>query len=424
MKKITNIILLANLSLLADMTQLQNLYDAGSYEEVISHAKSLTREYSNPQLHRLWAKSAQALGKKDEAMSAYERVAILDESDSESRVALVKVYRETDRESLAKEISQELTNYQLTPEQRRALKMLRSTTTSSVKAKAALSMGYDSNINVNPGSAALDDYYGTTGSEGEISTMFGRFTGGVSYVNELDEKGGWYAGADLKAYYQNNLDADYYNLFLGSVELGVGYAGSAYTLYLPVDYDRINYLDKSLLSQYRFDPRVNISVSNDLILNINARYSKRDYIESVDEARNDTAMGAGFGFYYLFDKNFIFCNVKYESYEADEESVVKYVNKDMLTASIGINYNIASWLVSRLDFRFRTGSYDDDISSATQTSTAQRSDEYSQVELKFSHYFMDNFEVYISDRYATNSSNYVPAEYSKNIVMLGLGMNY
>ena len=420
MKKITNIILLANLSLFADMTQLQNLYDAGNYEEAITHAKSLTTEYSNPVLHRLWAKSAQALGRSEEAMSAYERVAILDESDADSRVALVQIYKDSERDALAKEKSKELQNYQLTPQQRTALGMLKEKSIHSVKAKGVLSFGYDSNINVNPGSTVLDDYYANTGNTDEISTLFGRFVGAVSYVNELEEKGGWYAGADLRAYYQNNIDADYYNIFLGSVEVGVGYAGDGYTIYLPINYDRVNYLDKSLFSQYRVDPRVNISVSSDFILNLNFRYSKRDYIESVDEARNDASMGAGFGLYYLFDKDFVYFNAKYETFEADELSDVTYVDKDMLTASIGINYNVASWLVSRLDYRFRRGSYDDDI----ETTAEARSDDYSQVELKLSHYFMDNYELYLSDRYATNSSNHIPAEYSKNIVMLGIGMNY
>ena len=420
MKKITTLILLANISLLADITQLQSLYYAGSYEETITHAKSLTSEYSNPALHRLWAQSAEALGREDEAMSAYERAAILDKSDTESRVALIKIYKSSGRDSLANETSKELKNYQLSLKQRNSLAKLKSTRQDSIKAKAAISIGYDSNINVNPGSSALDDYYGTTGSTDELSTLFGRFVGGVSYMHDLEDKGDWYVSASLRAYYQNNFDEDFYNLFLGSLEVGAGYAGDGYTVYVPLNYDTVNYLDKDLLSQYRVDPRMNLLISSNFIVNLNLRYAKRDYTDTVDEARNDSTMGVGFGLYYLFDKDFVYFNAKYEMYEADDSSAVKFIDKDMMTASLGVNYNLTPWLVSRLDYRYRSGSYDDDI----DTKAEARSDTYSQVEIKFSHYFMDNFEVYISDRYATNSSNYVPAEYSKNIVMLGLGMNY
>lgn len=408
----------------ASYQKAQEYYTNQDYSNAIKEAKISFDEYSNPNLHLVWAKSAEALGNTQEAMNAYERVTLLDVNNIESRIALVKIYEKTQRDDLARDMSKELQNYQLTPEQRSSLDLLKGTNINSIKAKATLGVGYDSNINVNPGGSALDDYYGTIGNDGTIDTLFSRLTGSLTYINELESKGGLYVKGDARIYYQNNSDAHYYDMLMGSLEAGVGYAGDDYTLYLPLVYDRMKYLDRDLLQIVRIDPRVNVTLTNEYILNLNARYAKRTYIDSVDKNRDDSTVGVGAGLYYLFDKNFAYANIKYEKFSAANNSVLKFVDKSMFTASFGVNYNLTSWLVTRVDYRYRMGSYDDNIGTFLTPNKSKRSDDYNQIEIKLSHYFMENFEAYISDRYSKNSSNYAPAEYNKNVIIFGLGLNY
>ena len=89
------LIILTLLSILAnaDYEIANKYYDAKKYQKAIDELKSSTVEYSNPKLHLLWAKSAEMLGNKKEAMSAYERVNILDSNATESRIALLKIYK-------------------------------------------------------------------------------------------------------------------------------------------------------------------------------------------------------------------------------------------------------------------------------------------------------------------------------------------
>jgi len=420
------IILLITLSSLAfaSYENSEQFYKNGEYQKAINEAKSSFSEYSNPKLHLLWAKSAEALGHTGEAMSAYERVVMLDESDTESRVALVKIYKKSSRDDLAKEMSKELQNYQLTPAQRSSLDLLQGGSIDSFKAKATLGVGYDSNINVSATGSDLDGYYQTTGISGEKSTLFSRLNGSLSYINELQEKGGWYVRGDARIYYQNNSDAHFYDMFVGSLEAGVGYAEDGYTLYMPIGYDRVNYLDVDLLSQVRVAPKVNITLNKNYILNINAKYASRSYSKEVYKGMGDTSYGVGAGFYYLFDKNYAYMTANYASYSSSQTIHNAYIDKNMLTLSLGVNYTLSSWLVARLDYRYRKGSYDETIAINNPTETTDRADDYNQIELKLSHYFADNYELFISDRYAKNSSNYVPAEYKKNILMFGISANY
>jgi uncharacterized protein (DUF1330 family) len=421
-----NIIILSTLAVLANASyeKAQEFYDAKEYANAIKEAKASTDEYSNPKLHLVWAKSEEALGNTKQAMSAYERVAILNQNDTDSRLKLVEIYNKTGRNSLARDMSKSLASYQLTPAQRSSLELLKSKDISSFKAKATFSVGHDSNINVSATSSALDDYTNSIGNEGEKSTLFARFNGSLSYINELDEKGGWYFRGDLKAYYQNNSDAHYYDMAVLGAEMGLGYAGNGYTLYLPVGYARVNYLDVDLLDQVSIAPKINISLSKKIILNCNVKYSSRTYNEAQYVGMGDSSFGVGGGLYYLFGKNFAYTNVLLENFSSSESVHSLYLDKQMLTASLGLNYNLTEWLVSRIDYKYRYGNYDDTSNPSDATSTTTRSDNYNQFELKLSHFFGEHYELFVSDRYINNSSNYVPSEYTKNIAMFGISANY
>jgi len=415
------IVLLTALTVLASANyeKAKEFYDKKEYQKAIEEAKTSTDEYSNPKLHLIWAESEEALGHQKQAMSAYERVVMLDENDVDSKVKLIQIYNTTGRKILANEISVSLKNYQLTPEQRSSLELLEKKSISTIKAKASLSIGHDSNINVSAATEDLNTYYNSIGLVGEQATLFARFNGSASYINDFDTKGGWYARGDMKIYYQSNFDASKYNMFIGSAEAGLGYAGNGYSLYLPVGYDRVYYLDTDMLSQVKVLPKIDMTLSKNFILNLNARYAVKTYNDILYTRMNDSSVGAGGGLYYLFDKNFAYMNVMYENFTATDSLSFKYIDKTALTTSLGVNYNIADIVTARLDYRYRKADYSDVIRSGSK-----RSDDYHQVELKLSHYFGKHYELFISDRYIKNASNYVPAKYSKNIAMFGLSANY
>jgi len=407
----------------ASYTTTKKYFDAKEYKQAVKEAKASTDDYSDARLHLLWAKSEDKLGNTKDAMSAYERVCILDENNVEAKLALYNIYKDTQRDALAKELSKDLLHYDLTPAQRSSLELLKGESLSSLKAKATLSIGHDSNINVSAKASVLDDYYGGING-GEESSMFARFNGSVSYINDLEQKGQWYVRGDLKVYYQDNFDAHFYDMLIVGAEAGLGYAGGNYTIYIPFGYSRINYLDVDLLSQVKIQPKINITLSKNFILNLNAKYARRDYQEQRYARMDDDSVAGGAGLYYLFGKNFAYAKFLYEDFSSRASNPFLFIDKNLFTASMGVNYNVKEFFTARLDYRYRLADYDDSSNPKDSSVTSKRSDDYNQVELKLSHYFKDNFSVYISDRYAKNSSNYAPGEYDKNIAMFGINANY
>lgn len=398
--------------LFSSVQKAQEFYNNSKYQEAIKEAKSSTDEYGNPILHLIWADSANELKYQNEAMSAYERVLILQEDNVKARKSLLKLYKETSRDKLALSMIKEF-KHQFSEED------LKSVSQSSIKSSISIDSGYDSNININPGGEILDNYYGSTGNIDTISTTFIRFNSDISYTDSLFDSENFYFKTGLNIYHQHNFEDSYYNISLAKIELGGGYVDNDYNFYLPISYTRINYLDRDLLEQYSFSPRANIFLAKDLMLTVNSDYTKRSYIEDYDKNRDDVIMSLGTALYYRFDKNFLFGGLKYENISEDLTTPAKFIDRDTFAMYAGVNYSINDWLIGKLTYKVRFSEYEDVIESGKT-----RDDTFYQLNLKLSHHYSKDIELYISDEYIQNDSNYIPAEYDKNIIMLGAKIKY
>lgn len=422
--KVLILLVFLNIFVLASVEKTQSFYDVGEYEKALQEAKDSKSEYSNHLLHLLWAKSAEALGLANEAMSAYERVVMLQEDNIDAMVALVKIYSDSQRFGLASTMKESLDSYQLSEEQKSIVKLAKGDSVHSLKASAKLNLGFDSNINASPDSELLNDYLDINSSDGALSTTFAKLTAQVAYTNEFGGKGGWYAKGNFLVNHQHNLAETFYNMSIGSGEIGIGYRGSEASIYLPLSYNSIYYIEKDLFAQQKINPRVTFSMSESSIFNMNIAYAKRNFIQESDKVRDDTKVGLGVGVYYLYGKDYTYLNGKFENFSANNDNPGSYVKKNMLSASAGFSYELYSWLNTKVDYRLRIGLYDDDIGTDSNPDNDARLDTYQQVELKLSHIYSNGIEAYISDKYIQNVSNYLPSEYTKNVVMLGFGINY
>ena len=416
MKKIVGILLTSQVMLMAGISEMKTLYLKKNYAAVVAEAKKSTNLYGDPHLHMLWGKSAEALGDNEAAMSAYERVLMLDPDNVAVRVHLASLYAYLDRDKLATEMSKSTENYQLTPSQRNSLNTLEKADTEALKVAATLAIGYDSNINVSPEDLELPT------NDKAISSMFAQFTAHMSYTYALSREKDWYIRTDADLFSQNNFesDAEYYNVFALSAKLGLGYRSDKFDIYLPMKYGRMHYLERDFLETIGIEPRVNITLAQSLIGNINARYTERSYLDKADKNRDDSIAGYGGGLYWLFDKNFVYLTSNYDNYEAQNAKSLLFTDKETFNLTSGINYNVSDLFIARLDYRYRYTLYGDFLPEGNK----QRNDYYNQGELKVSKMFLDTMEGSLLYRYSTNRSNYDLAEYNKNVVIFGLQYNY
>ncbi|MDD2566780.1 MAG: surface lipoprotein assembly modifier [Thiovulaceae bacterium] len=404
-------LLLGGIALLqADMGELQKLYEEQRYEEALLHAKSLKNKYADSELHLLWAKSAEALGNDDEAMSAYERVVILDPSNDEAKQNLYGLYKKTGREALASEIALELG---IAQDAQDTLGMLH--------LKADVAVGYDTNVNMSATTDELNQYFGGL-HKGEESTLFTRISGGMSYKHNLER--GWFAQAEGNLLHQGNLDAHLYDMFYASVGAGFGYETELYRIYVPLFVERLHYLDTDLYNQIKFEPRVSFALAQNLYANFNFLYTNRNYLASQYETMEYKSYGFGGGLVGVFDENFVYATIQYEDFHPSKNIPSAYVDKRNITSVIGARYSFLQPLALSGEYRLKKGYYKDSSDLFAWSSVAKREDTMHQVDIKLSYAIEENFSVYAAQKYIENNSNYRVANYDKSVSMFGMNIRY
>jgi len=392
------IILLLSTGLSADYIQAYQLHLNGEYEKAIKELKKSKQEYSDPNLHLLWGHSAKELGNLNEAMSAYERVLMLDPKNTQAKNALDEIYKKTNRHAL------------LNPQD----------SLTTLNTHLSFALGYDSNLNATPDSSTLQDYLGDGTNVNSTASAFAQLSTALTYTDELGEKGGWYTKYVLKGFVQHNHRSTFHNLRTLSLEAGIGHNTQRYNLYMPLSYYRIHYLGEDLLAQYRFHPKLFIPIGKDNIFNLNVVFSKNEYISTENKIKNDTTIALEVGNYFLFKKDFVSVHLKYEHHSDIEGIASKYIGAEFWTLKVGGKYTFTPTLTALLNYRFRYGQYDDVVGATTTT----RDDNFHQLDAKLLYEWSDKSNLFLSYTYTNNKSNYPLVSYDKNMILFGIEFNY
>ncbi|MEN8147684.1 MAG: surface lipoprotein assembly modifier [Campylobacterota bacterium] len=355
-------------------------------------------------------------GSTNLAQAAYERAILADDDNVKARLKLAALYASMQMKKQADALLVNVNDTQLTPAQRTSLATLKRTEAESLstfKARVSLDFGYDTNINISP----ISDDLVSTIVDSETATLFTRFKVNLSYLHDLSASGGWFLRTDANLYYQNNPSAHFYDAAYGRVYAGGGYRGSNFSLYLPLFYDRLHYLERDLLQEAGLRPNLDIQLSSGFILNVNAMYSARRYIQKSDQLRDDDIAGAGAALFWLDGKDMAYIKTRYENYSGVNGNAVAFTDKSMYYGMFGGIYSIEDVADLRLNYQFRYGDFE-------KVAAGEREDSNHDLKFALERDLIKQLRLRAQYRYVANISNYELAEYTKNEVMLGIIYNY
>ena len=356
----------------------------------------------------------EAEGNSNLAQAAYERALIEDKNDAQARLKLAALYHSMQMQKQADAVLLELNDNQLTPQQRTSLATLKHKRekSSDFRARATVELGYDSNINISPLTDNLP-----VGIEPQSSTLFTRVKADGSYMHDLGTRGGWYFRSDANIYYQDNFSAHTYDVLYGRILAGGGYYGQGYALYVPLFYNRLDYLDRDLLQESGIKPSLNLDLSNNFIFNVTASYSIRRYLQSQDRLRDDDIARAESALIWLEGKNMAYVRGRYENYMAQNRVPIAFTNKKLYYAQVGGLYNFDNIMDLRLNYQYRYASF-------APYTAIKRTDNNHDAKIKLEKDIYTHLRLSAQYRYMINNSNYYLAEYTKHEAMLGLIYNY
>ena len=362
------------------------------------------------------------------SQAAYERALLYNSNNTEAKMRLAALYRKEGMDQEADALLATVDTHQLTPQQRTSLAALRSqeSDTGTFRAQVTLDAGYDDNINVN-------HVYDTSASTSAQGTRFLRFNAALSYQYDLTDAKDWFLRSDANLYHQYNFDFEsdilgshYYDTLYGRLYAGGGYKKENFSIYVPLFYDRLNYLSVDLYTEIGLRPDFNMMFNKIFVLNINTYYSQRSYKQDPDKMRDDTILALESGFYWIDNRNNAYAKLRYEKYTPKDANAIPvgtkvFVDKALISLTLGGIYSIANTLDIRAQYLYRMGDFKE---IPLFTDSLKRDDTTSDIQLSFEHELSKALRAHLQFHYLKNSSNYNQAVFTKKEALVGLVYNY
>jgi hypothetical protein len=208
----------------------------------------------------------------------------------------------------------------------------------------------------------------------------------------------------------------------GQFDVGLGYDTSTFSVYVPVVYNRMGYLDRDLYGQYGVAPRVTMSIGEELLLNLGVKYLKREYIRESDKNSNDTLSSASVGLYKFFGDDFLYGQFDYGKNETDATTPAPFSGYDFVNIFVGGSHELKQYKITLgANYLYSKRKYDDAIATGV---TTQREDEYHQVQLSFKRKIDTHWTLMVDATYLDNTSNYALIDYDKTIMSFGFQYTY
>ena len=375
------------------------------------------RSAERPEAFNLeWAECEAKLGNDEGAMSAYERVLMINPDNEQAARALAKLYRKYRMDREAGMLNETLGIRRSMPVKQKTVSMPPQDSRPLVATHftATLAAGYDDNLNFGIHTVDL----GTLTEN--LRSFFHAFDLSGSYVNELSGEGGFSFRSNFGLYWQDNHSAPTYNMLYGSLDMGLGYETSRFLLYAPLVYRRMGYFNTDLYQQYGIAPRLTLKLRTALLMEIGAEYLKRRYLDNAYTSGDDTLKGVSVGLTRFFGKHSLYLRGAYGRYDADRATPALFTNHQYYQLQLGINYALRRIGTLGLQYRYTHNTYEEGIG----TGTRKRKDDLNQVTLSLIRSIAKDLQIVASYTWAHNSSNYPSTSYTKRTATFGLRYVY
>jgi len=362
------------------------------------------------------------------SQAAYERALFYNKDNTEAKMKLIDLYRSEGMDKDADALLATVDERQLTPQQRTTLATLRGEErdNGTFRARVTLDLGYDDNININ-------HIYDTTFTTDAQGTRFLRFNADLSYQYDFSDANGWFLRSDANLYHQYNLDFEsdfvgshYYDTLYGRLYAGGGYATKNISIYVPLFYDRLNYLNVDLFSEIGVRPDFNMMFAKMFVLNVNMLYSKRSYERNIDKMRDDSILALESGFYWIQNRDNAYAKIRYEKYTPQDANAIPlgtkvFVDKALASLTLGGLYSITNIMDIRAQLLYRKGDFKE---IPLFFGSLKRDDTTKDVQLSFERDLTKELRAHIQFHYLDNDSNYNQAIFTKKEALIGLVYNY
>jgi tetratricopeptide (TPR) repeat protein len=423
-KSLLSILLLSSVLSASSLNEAKDLFAEQKYQEAYTLLESLWQQnMADEQINYYLGRSAFELHEYDSALSAFERVLIVDEGHMRTRLELGRVYLALGRDDDAKkEFARVLASNPPENVQKNVQAIL-----DGIKEKhsslatffLSASLGYDTNINNVPTIDIMTDYLVSTynldptGVNADDEQDSGYLQAVFYGQNLYGLKDNLYLKGSFLGYSQSFFEDSSENVLYGKASLGVDY------LHKSTNYALNGYYEKLFLDAD--DYMYGIGIAPNLTYKIDGSntafaglvFGKKYFDDATKDAR---FVEGSIGYQKRWDTNTIRFDFARKSESSASSAPQAYIDFDQNSLRFSYMKSFVGLFDLSSSYNYKMIDYDDNIIGAA----IQREDKQHKVDLKLTKKISDLFTVALEYGYTKRNSNYVPMQYDKHFVSIGL----
>ena len=375
-------------------------------------------------------RSAYEIGLYEDALSAYERVLISEPKSHRSRLELGRVYLKLGDLDAAKfEFYDVLASTPPLSVKKNILILLdkieEARTRHKVNAMLKVGIGYDSDINANPGQSELLNYLvnqydlnpANTTADKLLKDSFMHETLHASHIYDGGMRGRYYSNSSVMLYNQNHNRYSEFDILYMKATTALSNRMDRYEWTLPLEVDKFKYGSDPLLHSFAFAPSLTWKLDKSIKINVWAKFRKKIYDKSSNAGRDSDVIEAGSYFFKNFKNMRVSLGYSYLNEDKkDSTSSDPFIDKTIHSGKIALSRPIADALLSA-QYQYRRFDFKDLIGPK---SIENREDDYHSFYTSLSYEVFKGYNAELSYQYIKDISNYIPTDYDKQIVSLSM----
>lgn len=387
------------------------LYDTKAYGD----ACALSEEFfklspNNYKANIYYGRCALFRGNIDKAMAAYDRAEILNEKSAHPHRFLGDLYAYIGNIEIAKEEYEKADRLGKKPVSREVVSDHKVNAFSFLMHFGA---GNDSNVNYSAElSEMLDWGYVNKPQSDNFTKEYIRLT----HVYDADPYSAFYYKSQIHAYNKNYTLLHEQDFTQGNFYTGPGWTSNTFDIWIPLGYTYMATDYQSYAELYSVSPQIRKIFANKVLLKLETNFVYQKYLQ-WNESDQLTYSGK-LSLSRWFSDNYFKIAYRYlQADKANKESPRVFLDKYFHEAEFDYARKITKSLEAGLGFLYRVSNYTD---LARVGLSDIRKDELSQYSAYISYNITKEFGIVIKYDNYDNNTNYVPSDYTKEVVSGGL----
>lgn len=408
-----------------DFTEAVKMYDNQDYEQAYAvFSKLVEQDYSSIDYSFYLAQTAAKLHKNQQAITAYERILILQPNHTRAKLELGKLYYEQGDLVLSQHYFNDARNDNIPDTVRTNIdkyldQIAKKSSKSKLSGAVILGVGHDDNINVSPeASSWFVPIFGQefTNVTDPVESLYTHQVGILNHYYDATSTYGFGIKNSVMVYNKSIPGESEYNIFYLRYKPSLIFKYDQDTVETALLYDTMQYGGDAYLETFGFEPKISHSIDSTSLISAHLKLMFKNYLRSTDQARDARYNEVGIDYYKKLNAATTWLNSAVLAQERQDKTSSLDVSNDAIYAKTGLSYKYSATLQAGAEIQYNQKNYLDNNLFFLN----KRQDSTIRAAINISKNLNKDLAIQLRAEHIDNSSNQKAYSYNKNVFLVNL----